>query len=199
MIVLGLTGGISTGKTTVAKLFADKGCKVIDCDVVAKSIVDIGEKQWAEVISVFGKEMLLEDGTLNRGYLGQVVFRDAEKLKLLDSMLHPVVSDIVIDEIEKEKNNPGILVVDAALLIEASLQRHCDAICVTTVEYGLQIERLMRRNNLTREQAEKRAGIQNKLSFSRRYADYVIYNDGSAESLAGMVEAIILDIGERYA
>ena len=176
MLRVGLTGSIAVGKSFVSGLLAEMGCRVVDADEVARRVVEPGAEGLRKVLEAFGAEVLRPDGTLDRARLGAVVFADEGKRVLLNSLLHPLIiaeQDELMRRWESEDPR-GVGVVDAALLIESGGYRRFDGLIVVHCRPEVQLERLMRRNNLTREEAERRVAAQMPQEEKLRHADFRI-------------------------
>jgi dephospho-CoA kinase len=176
MLRVGLTGSIAVGKSFVSGLLAEMGCRVVDADEVARRVVEPGAEGLSKVVEAFGEWVLRPDGTLDRARLGEVVFREAGKRELLNSILHPLIiaeQDGLMRRWEAEDPH-GVGVVDAALLIESGGYRRFDSVVVVHCRPEVQLERLMRRNNLAREEAERRIAAQMSQEEKLRHADFSI-------------------------
>ena len=176
MLRVGLTGSIGVGTSFVASVFAELGCHVIDADDTAREVVAPGTDGLAEVVKHFGPEYLQADGSLNRERLGALVFADQNKRELLNAILHPRIfqrQDQIIENWEVADPN-GIAMVDAALMIESGGYRRFDKLIVVHCRPEVQLERLMLRNKLTRDEAQRRIDSQMPQSEKQRYADYLI-------------------------
>ena len=192
MLRIGLTGSIAVGKSFVAGVLAGLGCHVLDADDAARSVVEPGTPGLRAVVEAFGAEVLRADGTLDRARLGGHVFGDERKRELLNSILHPLIiaeQDAVLRRWELEDPR-GVAVVDAALLIESGGYRRFDKLVVVHCRAEVQLERLMRRNDLTREEAERRIAAQMPQDEKLRYADFRIDSSGSFEETRGQTEKV---------
>jgi dephospho-CoA kinase len=170
----GLTGSIAVGKSYVSGLLAEMGCRVVDADVVARRVVEPGAEGLRRVVGAFGGGVLGVDGTLDRARLGALVFGDEEKRRLLNSLLHPLIiaeQDALLRRWEEEEPL-GIGVVDAALMIESGGHERFDRLVVVHCRPEVQLERLMRRNNLSREEAARRVAAQMPQEEKLRHADF---------------------------
>jgi len=187
-MVIGLTGGIASGKSTVSSILKDLGAYIIDVDKIGKDVVEKGQKAYNDIVCFFGKEILLPDGQINRKALGNIVFSDSEKLKKLNSITHPHIIARVKEIISKCKAE-GIdrIVVDAAILIEMGLHSLCDAVWLVTVDKETQLKRLMERDSYTYEEANNRIMAQTSDNNKLLYADVVIDNNGTIEDLKNKV------------
>lgn len=187
---IGLTGGIASGKSTVAELLARRGAIVIDADLLAREVVEPGAPALAEVARVFGASVLSEDGSLNRKQLGQLVFSDAGKRKILEDILHPPIRKLMRERMEEGRRlfPDKLVVVDVPLLYESHLEEEFEEVLVVYVDPAVQIERLMTRNGLTRQEAQLRLDAQIPIQWKREWADYVIDNGGQPEETVAQVE-----------
>ena len=184
-MIVGLTGGIASGKSTVSKYLAEKGFKVYDADKIAK---DISEKKLVqeEIILNFGDKILTEDGKVDRKKLKEIVFADKDKLKKLNAIIHPKVIDFYREL--KEKNTDETIIFDVPLLFESGIDKFCDKILVVISDYEIQLNRIIERDKINRELAEKI--IKSQLSNEERIkkADVVIENNSNLEDLFKKVE-----------
>ena len=184
-MIIGLTGGIASGKSTVSKYLAEKDFKVYDADKIAK---DISEKKLVqeEIILTFGDKILDENGNVDRKKLKEIIFEDKEKLKQLNAIIHPKVIDFYKEL--KEKNTDKIIIFDVPLLFESGIDKFCDKILVVISDYEIQLDRIVERDKIDRELAAKI--IKSQLSNEERIkkADVVIENNSSLEDLFEKVE-----------
>jgi len=192
MLNVGLTGGIASGKSTVAKMFEDNGAYLIDFDALAHFAEQPDQPAWKAIVKSFGKEILNEDGTINRAKLGPIVFADSEKLSRLNSIVHPAVFDLWRRHIEdiRQRNPRAIVVSDVPLLIEVSVQHLFDIVILVHVSPQDQIRRLTERNEYSRKEAESRLETQMPIDEKIPYADYVIDNKGLIETTRSVVNAV---------
>lgn len=185
-LLIGLTGNIATGKSAVAQMLADLGAYVIDADKVAHEVMRPGGAAHEPVLEAFGPGILAADGSIDRGSLGQIVFRDPEALRRLEAAVHPVT----IAEVERRiaQATETVVVVEAIKLIEAGMHRGYDALWVVTAPRSLQIARLMQARGLSEEDAALRVDAQPPQQEKAAVADLVLVNDGSLAQLREMVE-----------
>lgn len=183
MKIIGLTGGIASGKSTVAKVLAELGAYIIDADKVAHEIVKPGNPAWRDVIKRFGDDILNPDSTINREKLGEIVFGNNDLLDELNKITHPRVMEKFKDELQSIKtNNPNaIVILEVPLLYETHLERLCDLVIVVWVDRETQIKRLMSRDEINEEAAIKRIDSQLDLDEKAKKADYVIDNRKTVE------------------
>lgn len=180
MLVVGLTGGMCAGKSTVASMFAELGCLIIDADEVARSLVQPDAPAWRRIVKVFGKGVLNKDRTLDRKQLAGIIFADAGKRKLLNSILHPLILKEE-ERLVKEAAGKGeyrIAIVSAALMIEAGTHKRFQKIIVVWCNKEIQIQRIMKREKVSRKEALQRWSAQLSSKEKKRYAHYVINTSG---------------------
>ncbi len=183
MLLVGLTGGIASGKSLVAHLLRDLGAHLIDADRIVHELLEPNQQAFREVLDHFGKDILLPDGCIDRRKLGEIIFNEQQQRAWLNSCLHPKVFDAYLAQVRGMRNRPPdtIIVLDAALLIETGYHRKMDRIIVVYADPEQQIERLTTRDKFTKEQALARIRSQMPLSEKRGFADYVIDNSGGRE------------------
>lgn len=191
-MVVGLTGGIASGKSLVSTELKRLGAHIIDADIIAREIVVPGNPAYYEIISEFGQEVLREDGTLNRKMLGSVVFADDKRLKALNSITHPRILKRIEDDIEKINAACAhpLIVVDIALLIELGFHKKVEKVIVVFADDDKLVKRMMARDNLTEHEAKQRLSAQLPMKEKLRYADYVIDNNGSVEEAQAQVKKL---------
>jgi len=192
MLNAGLTGGIATGKSTVARMLVDRGALLIDLDELAHEVEAPGGEVWAQIVRRFGEGILFPDGTIDRGKLGAVVFADPEKLKLLNAVVHPAVFDRWNERLrEIRENNPHAIVLSAIpLLIEVGMEGMVDLVVLVYTPREKQVERLMQRNAYSREEAMRRIASQMPIDEKLSHADMVIPNAGSVEEMERTLDGI---------
>lgn len=192
MIKAGLTGSIAVGKTFVCNILRELGCYVLDADKTARKVVESGSKGLASVVKHFGKEILLENGELDRKKLGATVFADKEKLELLNSIIHPLVIEKQNEWIrEKEAQDPnGIAIVDAALMIESGGYKRFDKLIVVWCQPDIQFARLIERDKLSEDEAKRRIASQMPQEQKKRYADFLIDTSGTREETIARTEEV---------
>lgn len=192
MLKVGLTGGIAVGKSTVMGRLAERGAVCFDADQIARSVVEPGRPALEAVVAEFGPEVLAPDGSLDRAALGRVVFADAERRERLEAILHPPIiaeQDRLIAE-AFARDPEAIVVVDAALMIESGGYKRFDALVVVHCDPEVQIERLMRRNRLGRDEALRRVEAQMPQAEKLRYADFAIDTTGGLEETFARADAV---------
>lgn len=198
MLRVGLTGSIAVGKSYVSGVLSELGCRVVDADVVARRVVEPGAEGLRRIVEEFGEGVLRPDGTLDRARLGAVVFRDEAKRELLNSLLHPLIiaeQDELLRRWEQEEPR-GVGVVDAALMIESGGHGRFDKLVVVHCRPEVQLERLVRRNGLSREEAAARITAQMPQEEKLRYADFKIDTSGSFEETRRQTEEVYAGLRE---
>jgi len=199
-LVVGVTGGIATGKTTVARMFEDLGAKVISADDIVHRILEPGTEVWERVLREFGREVLKPDGNIDRSKLGEIVFRDPVKRSRLEAMTHPPVLDYLQKEADSfRRSGRGVLILEIPLLIEAGALRMVDKVLVVTAEQESQISRLEKRYGISRDEAMLRISSQLPLAEKVRYADWVISAEGTLDSTKKQVERVWSDVQKLLA
>ncbi|HEY5837876.1 MAG TPA: dephospho-CoA kinase [Pyrinomonadaceae bacterium] len=192
MLKVGLTGSIAVGKSFVLDILRELGARTIDADAVAREVVEPGTAGLKAVVDEFGAEVLKPDGSLNRAALGSIVFADAAKRQKLNSILHPFIivrQDEVMQEWENETPD-AIAVVDAALMIESGGYKRFDKLIVVHCQTQVQLERLMKRDNISREEAERRITAQMPQEEKKKHADYLIDTSEGFESARQQTTAV---------
>jgi len=183
MILVGLTGGIASGKSLVAKVLKDLGAHIIDADKIVHELLEPGQLAWEEVLAYFGSGIELPGGTIDRRKLGEIVFSNPEKRAWLNRCLHPKVFEVYNAQVRHlcSRQPDAIVVFDAALLIETGYHTKMDKVIVVYADEEHQLKRLMERDLFTRDQAVARIRSQMPLNEKRRHADYVVENTGNRE------------------
>lgn len=189
--VIGLTGGIATGKSTVARFFTDRGIPVIDADQLARDAVQPGSPALKQIVATFGREILTSDGALDRKRLGSLIFSDSDKRSQLERILHPAIRKLAEARIRQAAAaGHKRLIYMAPLLIEAGATDRVDDIWVVTVRPEVQLERVMQRDNISRKQALQIIGSQMPLAEKERYGSVVIDNSGTEAETISALEAV---------
>ncbi|WP_438495984.1 dephospho-CoA kinase [Paenibacillus sp. IHBB 3054] len=180
-MIMGLTGGIASGKSTVSALFVEKGARLVDADAIAREVMLPGHPVLAAAVLHFGEGILLPDGTLNRTKLGEIVFHDPEARQVLNQLTHPAIRQEIKNRMNTmEQEDPQRLtIVDIPLLYESELDNLFGQIVVVYVPREVQLDRLMERNKLSMEQAQGRLDAQLDIELKRSRADYIIDNSGT--------------------
>ncbi|HOF06168.1 MAG TPA: dephospho-CoA kinase [Syntrophales bacterium] len=199
MLNVGLTGGIASGKSTVAQMLVELGAVHIDFDVLAHRVERPGQPAWEELVAAFGREILNGDETINRAVLGEVVFRDAARRERLNAIVHPAVFASWRRELEDiEKQSPHAVVLsDVPLLFEVGAEGMVDLVLLVYIPPAEQLRRLMLRNGYTRPEAEARLASQMSIDAKLARADLVIDNRGTREETRRRAAAVWEELRER--
>jgi len=189
-LLLGVTGGIASGKTTVANMLKEMGAPVIDFDIIARDVVEPGKPAWEEIVAYFGEQVLQEDKNLDRKKLSDIVFNDFEKRKKLESLTHPRIHEEFVRQLNEiaDKDPGAIIQVDVPLLIELNLQYMFHKTMVVYIPQEKQIERLAERDEISKEEAANILKSQLSIDEKAGYADFVINNEKSIEDTRKQVE-----------
>jgi dephospho-CoA kinase len=196
--VVGLTGGIASGKSTVSRMLADLDVAIVDADLLARQVVALGTPGLAQVAETFGHEMLLADGTLDRKALGSVVFGNPAQLVRLESILHPRITAAAAAAISahREAGEPFV-VYDAALLVEWGIAADFDPLVVVAVPAEVQVARIVARDGMSADEARLRLAVQLPLADKVAAADVVIDNAGSLDDTQTQVAALVARLRAR--
>lgn len=183
MLLVGLTGGIASGKSLVGRVFRDMGAHLIDADRIVHCLLERNEQAWKEVLDHFGQDILLPNQEIDRRKLGEIVFNDEEQRAWLNRCLHPKVFEAFLVSVRNLRNRPPdtIIVLDAALLIETGYNNKMDRTVVVYANLEQQLERLTQRDSFSKEQSLARIRSQMPLNEKRGHADYVVDNTGTRE------------------
>jgi dephospho-CoA kinase len=198
--VIGLTGGIASGKSTVSKMLREKGAYIIDADEIAKEIVKPGKPAWEDIVRHFGKEILDESGNIRRKKLAKIVFPDEKKLSVLNRITHPRIVEEIKRELEEcRSRNERVVVIDAALLLEIGLDVLVDEVWVVALDEKTQIERLIKReNSISYAEAVERIRAQMPLEEKLKFATRIIDNSGDIENTQKQVDDIWREIEKTW-
>jgi dephospho-CoA kinase len=196
MLKVGLTGSIAVGKSFVLGILSELGCRVLDADATAREVVGPGSAGLQLVVDAFGREVLRQDGTLDRATLGGIVFSDHEKRQLLNSILHPLIIAAQDDQIEKwQCEDPhGIAVIDAALMIESGGYQRFDKLIAVHCRADVQLDRLVARDGIAPEAAVKRIAAQMSQEEKMKYADFLIDTSEGFDSARAQTEAMFQEL-----
>ncbi len=195
-MIIGLTGGIASGKSTVSTYLSELGAVVIDSDKIAHNVLK-DPFAYNRIIKKFGRGILDDYNDIDRSYLGEIVFNNSDKRKELEKITHPLIISKIHKKIEEYRKKNRIIILDVPLLFEANLDKIVDQILVVYVDKGTQIQRLMDRNKLNLAEAESRIELQLSLEKKRSKADIVIDNTGSIEALKADVLILWRDLNEN--
>lgn len=193
--VIGLTGGIASGKSTVSDILTVYGFKIVDADKASRQAVEKGSKGLKQIVETFGEEALDDQGEMDRAYMGELVFNHPEKRLELNSIVHPIVREIMEHDKEQLLKEGYNVIMDIPLLFENDLQHTVDEVWVVYTSESIQIERLMQRNDLSIEDARARVYSQIAIDKKSRMADHVIDNLGDKLELKQNVERLLEEEG----
>jgi len=182
MYIIGLTGGIASGKSTVSAILENLGAYIVDADAIARTVVMPNEPAWRDIVAHFGEDILFADGGINRVALGEKIFKDKEQRQCLENITHPYIKAQVEKRIAQAAlSGVNVVVLDVPLLFEVGWQKNVDAIWVVYVREEVQVSRLIARNHLTIEQAQERIASQMSLGEKVKRADVLIDNNFDIE------------------
>lgn len=188
MHVIGLTGGIASGKSTVSGILSQLGAFILDADQIAHAVMEPGYPAWEDIVNTFGKAVLLADRTIDRRELGNIVFHDKSARNRLEEIMHPRIKQCIEDKIKEYARRDGkILVLDIPLLYEVGWQELASEVWVVYVDSDTQLQRLMHRSGLSPDEAAVRIAAQMDLAAKARLADVVIDNNGDLQRTRGQV------------
>ncbi|OZV13559.1 dephospho-CoA kinase [Tissierella sp. P1] len=198
-ILIGLTGGISTGKSTVSKMIIDKGYSLIDADKVAREVVEINKPAYIKIVEEFGEKILLDDKSIDRKALGKIIFSNREYRERLNTIIHPYIFEAIrlkIDELSLEKR---IVFLDIPLLFEQyylweKYNITFDEIWLVYLEKDIQIERLMKRDGISKEEALKKMQAQMDINYKKARSSKTIDNSGDVEYLKEQVDKLLKEL-----
>jgi len=196
MLIVGLTGGVASGKTAVSQILKEEGAYIINADQIARELVLPHKPAWSELIRAFGQEILQEDGSIQRKKLADKVFADPKQRKFLNQILHPRIKEEMDRRAKEigEKDPEAIVVIDAPLIIELGDHREMDKLIVVTSTQPQQIERLKDRDGTNPEEALRIVSSQMPLKEKLKFADYVIRNEGSMEEMKKRAKEIFQEL-----
>lgn len=197
--IVGLTGGIASGKSTVGRMFRELGVHVVDADLVAREVVAKGSEGLAEVVRELGEEVLAPDGSLDRKRLGAIVFADAEKRKKLEAITHPRIGARSMAELGRLAARGDVYgIYEAALLVEGGTHRMMEALVVVAAHEATQVRRVMERDALSEDEARARIAAQLPLADKIAVADHVIWNDGDIDALRARTAEVHAALTARF-
>ena len=198
-LLVGLTGGMGSGKSLAASYFKALGAQMIDADRISRELVAPGKPAWKEIIEEFGSNVLNPDQTLNRKQIAAIVFNDESKRKRLEDIIHPrvIVEERRLYEKYRQKNSRVLAVIDAALLIESGNYKNVDKVVVVQCGKEEQIRRVMERDGTARSEVENRLHSQMPLEEKVGFGDYILRNDGTRESLKSQVGELYRNLRDQ--
>lgn len=195
MKLVGLTGGIASGKSTVAKILQSLGAAIVNADDLAREVVEPGHEAWKEIVASFGAEILQSDQTLDRQKLRTLIFNQPKARKRLESIIHPRVRALAEERIRQyAAAGYPVVIYEVPLLFEGNLQEWLRPVILVACDVETQTARLQKRDHLTAAEAEKHIAAQMSLKDKRRLADYVIENNGSLEDLERQTRQILEEL-----
>ena len=191
-LILGVTGNIASGKSTVAKELARRGAAVLDADQLAREVVESGSAVLKKLVKLFGNEILQQNGDLDRDRLGQMVFADVKVRAMLNQIIHPEIAKKSVDRLSRLQSDPDLplIVYEASLLFEVGAESRVDKVLVVKIDPEQQLQRLISRDRLSREGARQRIAAQMPQQQKVERADYVIDNSGSAAATRQQIDAL---------
>ena len=190
MFLVGLTGGIGSGKSTVAARLVEHGAELIDADQIAREVVLPGNPAFEKVVEHFGTEILDDEGFVDRPKLGSIVFADQRRRTLLNEITHPAVFDRIANQLELLQAFDGLVILDVPLLVESGVQRGYDAVVVVATHLETQVARLVSRRGMTEDEARARIAAQATLDEKLKVATHVLWNEDSLQALLPLVDAL---------
>ena len=193
-MIFGLTGMSGAGKSTVCRQFKNAGFHIIDCDKVARQVVRKGEPCLDELHRLFGDGVITKDGELDRKAMGNIVFNDRDKLRLLNDTIYPYITYQVISELHKIDDKPSVL--DAPTLFESGIDYICDAVVSVVCDTEISLERIMARDGISREAAESRLSSQHDAEFYVSRSQFCIENNGDVAELEQKTDEIVAQLLE---
>jgi dephospho-CoA kinase len=196
MLIVGLTGGVASGKTTVSEILREEGAYIIDADEIARELVQPHKPAWNELRKAFGEEIFEKDGSIRRKKLAAIIFANPQQKKILNQILHPQIKKEMERRLKEigQRNPETIVVIDAALLVETGDYREMDKLIVTTSTETQQIERLRKRNGMNPEEAQRILSSQMTSEEKLKVADFVIRNEGSLEETKEMAKKVFQEL-----
>lgn len=195
MLRIALTGGIATGKSHVASRLRDAGIPVVDADVISRQVVAPGTPGLAAIVARFGKEMLTAEGSLDRARLGHIVFRDPEARRDLEAIVHPAVRNAIDEFFDRVPPAAPFAIADIPLLFETGGETRFEKVIVVACSREAQLRRVMARDGLSRDDAERRVSSQWPIEEKVKKADYVIRTDGTHAETDAQVDALLAHLG----
>ncbi|GGC79975.1 dephospho-CoA kinase [Enterococcus wangshanyuanii] len=187
-MILGLTGGIATGKSTVVEIFKEAGFPIVDADVIAREVVEPGTRGLQAIVDAFGPEILFSDGSLDRKKLGKLIFSDKQKRDHLNHVLSPFLRAAILEDIDRKKNMSSLVIVDIPLLYEGGYDAVVDQVAVVYIPEEVQLSRLMERDNLSSLEAAQRIDSQMPIEEKKRRADLIFDNQKTVEETKKQVK-----------
>ena len=193
-MIIGITGSIGTGKSTVSNYLISKGYSVVDADKISKGAYNIGSNGYKAILEVFGEEILNSNGEVDRKKIKKIVFDNSNMLQRLNMAIHPIIINEIEKEIEMLLESQSVVFLDAPLLIETELHKKVNKIIVVICDKNEQINRIIKRDKITADMAISIINSQMSIDEKLKFADYIVYNNSTIENLYSQVDEIILEI-----
>ena len=193
-MIIGITGSIGTGKSTVSNYLISKGYSVVDADKISKGAYNIGSNGYKAILEVFGVEILNSNGEVDRKKIKKIVFDNSNMLQRLNMAIHPIIINEIEKEIEILLESQNVVFLDAPLLIETEVHKKVDKIIVVVCDKNEQINRIIKRDKITADMAISIINSQMSIDEKLKFADYIVYNNSTIENLYSQVDEIILEI-----
>lgn len=198
MLILGLTGGIGCGKSSLSNIFRNLNISIVDADIISRKIFE-DKILLKKIFDYFGQNIKNDDGTLNRKALGKIVFNDEEKLRELNNLTHPRIRERIISEIDEvRKKGESIVILDAAILVESGFLDMVDKLLIVTCQQEVQINRIKNRDNCSEQEAISRINSQMSQEEKSKYGDYIIDNSGTIIELESKAHKFIEYMKENW-
>ena len=196
-MIIGITGSIGTGKSTVSNYLISKGYSVVDADKISKGAYNIGSNGYKAILEVFGVEILNSNGEVDRKKIKKIVFDNSNMLQRLNMAIHPIIINEIEKEIEILLESQNVVFLDAPLLIETELHKKVNKIIVVICDKNEQINRIIKRDKITADMAISIINSQMSIDEKLKFADYIVYNNSTIENLYSQVDEIILEIKQE--
>ena len=193
-MIIGITGSIGTGKSTVSNYLISKGYSVVDADKISKGAYNIGSNGYKAILEVFGEEILNSNGEVDRKKIKKIVFDNSNMLQRLNMAIHPIIINEIEKEIEILLESQNVVFLDAPLLLETELHKKVNKIIVVICDKNEQINRIIKRDKITADMAISIINSQMSIDEKLKFADYIVYNNSTIENLYSQVDEIILEI-----
>lgn len=199
VMIVGLTGQTGAGKTTVCRVFEDNGFAIINADLVSRDVMQAGSPCLEELCDYFGEEILLPDGTLDRRFLANIVFNNKSKLEILNSVTYPYITAEILNRIEDySRSDHKLILLDAPTLFESRADDFCELIISVVSHEDLRLERIISRDNISREAAQSRINSQLKEEFFWENSDFIIKNNGDMTNLFDVSKEVSDKVKDYY-
>jgi len=197
MLLVCVTGGLGSGKSTLSAMLAQRGAVVVDADELARRALDPGTNAFEQVCDLFGDDVVMPDGHLDRRAIAARVFTDESKRRALESILHPEVFRGLVETLERHKDTDAVVVFDAPLTVETGFHRECDVVVVVSASIDVQVARATRARDLSEEEARARIAAQLPVAQREAVADIVVRNDASLAELDRQADALWEELARR--